>query len=265
MANIVPSYVAKVARAKEHLVDLQLAVNQYAGTHPYTVRKRIEGKKKQPVWRIELTAQPANSDIPILAADAIYNLRSSLDHLMSALVAPKDRGSAMFPIFFQGVWERASAGDNEQRVKDRLRWASYVKSLPDGAVTVLKSLQPPDTSPDDPATNLLRLINRLSNRDRHEKLPIVAAGLSELELTITMPDGTMHEAIGYLGGEDALQDHAQLHGIAPGTVHVQIAGVALVAIQGRLKNRYIPIPRRLVHAAIYIDARIIPELLPFTR
>ena len=266
MASIVPSYLAKVSRAKEHLVDLQIAVNEFALSHPYAVRKRVEGKKQKVRWRLEFTSNPTNTPIPILAADAIYNLRSSLDHLMSALVAPKDRGSAMFPVYFQGVWEAIVPGENQQRVKERMRWASDIKTLPDDAVAVLKTLQPPNTAADDPTTNLLRLINRLSNRDRHERLPVIAAGLSELQARVRLTSGIVLEAVGVQAvGEAALQNGAELHDIPDDAVNVEIEGVPVVAIPGKLKNRYIEIPRRLVYAADYIETRIIPKLAPHVR
>jgi hypothetical protein len=261
-AGIVPSHIAKITRAKKHLSDLNEAVYEYGNTHPYTVRKGIEGKKQHTVYRLALKSSPANTDIPVLAADAIYNLRSSLDHLMSAMVAPKDRGSAMFPIFFEGVWEPALAGENEQRIKERRRWASCVKTLPHDAVAVLKSLQPQDDGGNDATTHVLQMVNRFSNRDRHEKLPVVGAGIKDLHVQVTMPDGrtvTVEAVHAY----DALQDDAKLNGIPEDAVDVQIAGTPLVALQGRHESRYIEIPFRLIYAANFIEHNVFRRLTPF--
>ncbi len=261
-----PSYAAKIARAKEHLIDLQVTVNDYADTHPYTVSERIEGKKNpRKVRRLAFTASPADTPIPIIAADVIYNLRSALDHLMSALVAPKDRGSAMFPIFFQGVWEAIVPGENQQRIKERMRWASDIKTLSDDAITVLKGLQPADTAPDDPQTNLLRFINRLSNRDRHEKLPVLGTGLTHIHVSVTRPDGETLEGVGVRSDEAALQDNAEIHNIPDDAVKVQINGVPLVAIEGQVQGSYIEIPLWLVNAAAYIDVQVIPALAPYVQ
>jgi len=259
------SYLAKLARAKEHLVDLQAAVNDYANTHPYTVSERIEGKNERKVYRLAFTDSPADTDIPIIAADVIYNLRSSLDHLMSALVAPKDRGSAMFPIFFEGVWEAIVPGENQQRIKERMRWASDIKTLPDEAVAILKELQPADTAADDPRTSLLRLVNRLSNRDRHEKLPVLASGLSRLRIEVTMPDGEVLEGVGIRSPDAALQDEAEIQNIPDDAVKVEVQGVPLVAIQGKLKGRYIEIPLYLVQALVYFREHVIAPLSPYVR
>jgi hypothetical protein len=97
MTTVVPSFVAKVARAKEHLIELESVVDAYKDSRPYTVRQLIDDKGKRKPWRLEFTADPANTDIPIVAADVIYNLRSSLDHLMAALVRPKRQAASCFP------------------------------------------------------------------------------------------------------------------------------------------------------------------------
>jgi hypothetical protein len=265
MTAIVPSYIAKVARAKEHLIDLQMAVNAYADLHPYTVSKRIEGKKETPRWRLEFTASPANTNIPILAADVIYNLRSSLDHLMSAMVAKKDRGKAMFPIFFEGVWEAIVPGENQERIKQRMRWASDIKTVPDEAVAVLKKLQPADTAGDDPRTFYLRLINGLSNRDRHEKLPVVASGLSSMRAELTIGGGKIIELRGR-EPDSTLQDQADLHLPVPEqVVDVQVEGLPLVAIPAHVEHQYTEIPLRLIEAAAHIETYIFPRLTPFVR
>jgi len=261
---IVPSYVAKVTRAKEHLIDLKSAVDQYTASDPYAMSERVEGKKKRRVRRLAFTEDPANTEIPIIAADVIYNLRSSLDHLMSALVANKDRGSAMFPIFFDGVWEAIVPGENQQRVKERTRWASDIKTLPDGAVALLKQLQPTDGSGNDTEVNMLTLVNRLSNRDRHEKLPVVAAGMRYMIVRYTLPDGTARVGKGIPDADSIFQDQAKLD-IPDHTMNVEIKGIPVVAISVGNEQRYIEIPDRLGVAVRYIEEQIVPRFIPFVR
>ncbi|MHB1809739.1 MAG: hypothetical protein ACYCU0_10650 [Solirubrobacteraceae bacterium] len=263
MTAIVPSYLAKLTRAKEHLIDLAKAVDAYGSTHPYTVRKRIEGKKQMPVWRLEFTSSPANTDIPIITADAVYNLRASLDHLMNAIVAKKDRGKAMFPIFFDGVWEAIIPGENQERIKQRMRWASDIKTLPNEAVTILKGLQPADTAAHDPQTSYLRLVNRLSNRDRHEKLPVVGVGLAHHRVLITNRDGEVVEVPGS-DPDRALQHQASLRFPNPeDVVDVKVQGTPLVAVPAQIDKRYIEIPLRLTEALVFIENRVIGPLTPF--
>jgi hypothetical protein len=262
---VVPSYIAKLTRTKEHLVDLEKAIDDYGATHPYTVRKQIEGNEQMPVWRLEFIISPANTDIPLIAADAIYNMRATLDHLMNAMVAKKDRGKAMFPIFFDGVWEAIVPGENQERVKQRMRWASDIKTLSNEAIAILKSLQPSQTAPDDPRTSYLRFINGLSNRDRHEKLPVIGAGIARHRVLVTTKDGSVVEIPGS-HPDRALQDQATLHFPEPDdVVDVQVQGTPLVAIPAQIDKRYIEIPLRLHEAITFIEDRIVAHLTPFVQ
>ncbi len=259
------SYVAKLARAKKHLVDLDEAVEGFVDSHPYAVSQRVEGKKQRRRWRVEFTASPADTDIPVIAADVVNNLRFSLDHLMCALVPQKERGKVIFPIFFQGVWDAIVPGENQERIKERTRWASVVKSLPDDAVTILKRCQAPLPAPNSPQVSRLRQINGWSNRDRHERLPILTTGIKDIKVTVTREDGGIETAdINPKGGGDSFPDGAELP-IPDYAVDVQITGVALVAIRGSDDKTYSSIPQRLVIIADRIEKEIFPALAPFVR
>jgi hypothetical protein len=270
MPTIVPSYIAKISRAEKHLVELHEAIDQYAATRPYTVRKEIEGKKKKVVHTLDFTATPANTDIPIIAADVIYNLRSSLDHLMACLVVNKERSSVIFPVMFQGVWDDPpSEGEDAQRAKLRERWKSETKSLKSGALTVLKALQPPDGGGDGTEANRLRVIHSLSNRDRHEKLPIIATGLDRPKLFGTRANGREYEGFPEPGqASDFAHDQARLK-VPEDSVDVQIKGSPLVVVQvakderGRL--RYVRLPEFLDQTIPWLKLRAIDALTPYIR
>jgi hypothetical protein len=70
MTAIVPSHIAKISRAKKHIVDLEAEIEGYAATKPYTVRTTVKGKKKVKTRTLEFTADPANTEIPLIAIDA---------------------------------------------------------------------------------------------------------------------------------------------------------------------------------------------------
>ncbi len=270
MTAVVPSYLAKVHRAEKHLVDLEEEIQRYSRTKPYTVREALEGNKKpRMVRRLQFTGLPENTDIPIIAADAIYNLRSALDHLMSALVASKDRNSAMFPIYFQGVWEVSLPGENQQRVKERARWASDVKTIHPDAVAFLKSCQPLDDRGDGETANLLRFVNRLSNRDRHEKLPVVMTGLEKMVVRFKWPDGSPQTGLGIHARHDSMfEDGAEIR-FPASAMDMEIEGSPVIAIRvaqdlaGR--SRFLQIPSELGKTAAMIKDYIIPGLVPFAR
>jgi hypothetical protein len=269
VSAVVPSYLAKISRAEKHLVELHEAIDEYAASRPYAVRKWVEGKKKKPVWRLAFTQTPANTDIPIIAADVIYNLRSALDHLMSCLVANKDRSSVIFPIMFAGVWKPHTAGDDAQRAKLRARWNSDTKSVKPEALAILKALQPPNDTGDGTEANRLRALNSFSNRDRHERLPIIATGLDQPILTGTRGNGREYRGLPEPNQpSDFAHDDARLK-VPPDSMKVEIEGTPLVVIQvgkderGRL--RYLRLPQLFDETIPWLKLRVTDALIPYVR
>ena len=88
----------------------------------------------------------------------------------------------MFPIFWQGVWEPPVPGDDEERTKARQRWRTYTREMRPEAIAHLKWLQPPDTGGSNDRLDVLTVINRLSNTDRHSKLPVISTGLKHCQV-----------------------------------------------------------------------------------
>ncbi len=263
MTAVVPSYIAKISRAEKHLVELNEAIDEYAARKPYAVRRGIEGKKQRVVHRLIFTSEPGNTGIPIIAADVIYNLRSALDHLMSCLVANKHRSSVIFPVMFRGVWDSAVPGEDAQRAKLRERWAHDTATVANPALTVLKALQPPEDTGDDTEADRLRVLNGLSNRDRHEKLPVAVSGLSDFTMTIRRADGKLYKALPELT-VDFAKDGAGIQ-IPEDTVDVQIKGTPLVVIRvGKDKagrDRYLRLSAFLNEAIPFLKARVITPLV----
>ncbi len=266
MSAVVPSYLAKVSRAEKHLIELHEAIDEYAARKPYTVRQGVEGKKQKTIHRLVFTSDPGNTDILIIAADVIYNLRSGLDHLMSCLVANKERSGVIFPIFFQGVWEDPLPGENAERGKLRARWASDTKSLKAPALAILKGLQPPEDTGDDTEADRLRVLNSLSNRDRHEKLPVTVSGLSDFTIALKS-DGKVYKALPELAVDFAKND-ARIQ-IPEDSVDVKIEGTPLVVIRvGKDKasrDRYLRLPTFLDEAIPFLKSRVVNPLIPHVR
>ncbi len=265
LSALTPSYIAKITRAEKHLVELHKAIGEYAARRPYTVRQGIEGKKQKMVHRLVFTSDPGNTDIPIIAADVIYNLRSALDHLMSCLVANKERSSVIFPIFFQDVWEDSLPSENAERRKMRARWTSDTKSLKAPALTILKALQPPEDAGDDAEANRLRVLNALSNRDRHEKVPVTVSGLSDFTISLQRADGKLYKALPELVVDFAKND-ARIQ-IPEDSVNVEVEGTPLVVIRvGKDKagrDRYLRLPAFLDEAVPFLKARVVNPLIPY--
>jgi hypothetical protein len=269
---IVPSYLKKLTKAKEDLPALEAEIERYVMRDPYRVVESAEGKRQPKVRRLEITSDPANTEIPTIAAGIIYNLRSGLDHFMSALVPKKQLGSVQFPIYFQGVWEDGATEENAQRVKERGRWRSDTKELAEPVLDILRGLQPADgaEAPED-ETHVLQTINQLANADDHTRAPVAALGLSDYMVKWTLPDGTVQYGTGHAqrdarGRLDTfIQDGSKLKNIPFDATSVEVAGVPVVALHIASQGRYAPIPHLLTHAAGLIEKRVITPLIPFVR
>jgi hypothetical protein len=276
MADIIPSYLAKLARAEKHLADLKDAIDVYGGvgtsSHPYTLRKRVEGYDKREVYRLHFTRSPANTEIPLIAADAIYNMRSSLEHLIAALAPASGRDKLTFPIFWRGVWEPDIEGEDMRRRKARHVWRAIDKALAPEAVAALKLLQPPDDAGPGEKDHDLRILNRLSNTDRHAKLPVAAGGVLTLNTLWRLRDGS--EKIGLAAADPGhvVEDGAETKDVPPGAVYVECEGTPVVVI--RLRDKDVASQRKSVNIMLpggleavrgFIDREVVPRLLPYVR
>jgi hypothetical protein len=270
---IVPSFVAKLNRAEKHLVDLKDAIERFGGSdpasRPYTVRARIESKKKPKVHRLYFTRSILNTDVPLIAADAIYSLRSSMEHLMGALVASKDRDSVTFPVFFRGVWEPPIPGENQQRLKDRQRWATVARAVHADALAFLKQTQPPDDAPTAQTPHALRLLNQLSNNDRHTKLPLVAHGVQGLLIRWRLPSGDTGTTAGIPSPGHLLEDHAEIRNVPNGAVYVESYGTPEIVIRTALTNAHgrinLPVIDFVSDTLDLLRGTVIPGLTPYVR
>ena len=271
MSAVVPSYLAKLSRAEKHLVDLKAAIDEFAGstpdTRPYTVRRNIEGKQKREVHRLHFTRSIDNTEVPMIFADALYNLRSSLDHLAGALVPARDRRSVMFPILWRGVEHPAVEGENNQRRKDRERWQTIAKRVHSGALTYLKRLQPPDESPNEETPHGLRILNQLSNADRHTKLPIYTNGVDHLLMKWRFADGTLNDAFAGADAGFLLEDKAEITGVPKGAVYVEGSGTPRIVIRTGMTDVHgkanLPILDFVESTLDFIRDEITPSLVPY--
>lgn len=266
MRTALRSFELKADRAERHLTELSDQVARYSDSHPYAIRMRREGKKRKPVYRLDITKQP-DDVVSLLIADTVYNIRSGLDHLAAALVPARDRDSTMFPVFFQGVWEPPVRGENAQRLKERQRWTTTTRRMHPDAVTFLRSVQPADTT-DYQADRIIPafvLINRLSNTDRHSKIPVVAAHLVP-RLLIFEWDGQRFRvpATREFGWTlDALRDGASFD-IPDGATEVEVDGAVGVFTNVTDPKWNVEIPSALT-LALQGMRNVITGLEPYVR
>jgi hypothetical protein len=78
--------LAKIERAKKHIRDLDEEVRAFLGPpHPYEVSTEFDAKVSKIVHYVS-SLKPIDPIIPIIAGDAVQNLRTALDYLIVQLV-----------------------------------------------------------------------------------------------------------------------------------------------------------------------------------
>ena len=82
--------LAKIERAKEHIRDLDRERAAFLGSNPYTLTPEFNGETSSTLYFLD-ECRDVPVVIPLIAGDAIHNLRAALDYLACGLV--KDNGN----------------------------------------------------------------------------------------------------------------------------------------------------------------------------
>jgi hypothetical protein len=180
------SFSRKMIRAGQHLAELNAILAEFADRHPYEVTRTTDAKGKH-THRFEFTEEPS-TDIPLIVGDILYNLRSGFDHLIGALVPRSKRSKVLFPLVTDPVWEiPRTAGENEDLSRSRDKWESLTRKIkhPE-AISILQDLQPLTSKQRLPLMHPLDILNKLSNKDRHQQLSVILAGLDNAKVSLVM-------------------------------------------------------------------------------
>jgi len=118
----------------------------------------------------------------------------------------------------------------------------------------------------------LETLNRLSNRDRHEKLPVIVPGLQDPRIRYTL-DGLAHDnPIRIKEGGDWLDNEAEITRVAKNAMDVRIEGTPFVVLgtgEYRLhpvkQPAYLALVPSLSAIADFVWQQVIPALSRHTR
>jgi hypothetical protein len=150
---------AKLAWAQAHLELLDLEIEKFLESGPYTLTAGEDLEHERYVLRFTLLEVPGQ--ISLIAGDAICNMRSSLDQLVWSLARLK------------GIPERTAFPilDGPVLTKDKLRsFNNSLKDVPQGAICEIAALQPHHRGADYKKHPLWRL-NEICNLDKHRRIP----------------------------------------------------------------------------------------------
>lgn len=170
---------AKVERADEHIQDLKSESDRFllSDPKPYRIVRQSENEGRAYVWYgFEDRAVPPI--IPILAGEAIHQLRSSLDHLVVAMV--RERGNNV-------TSDHAFPITKERDVFKAARDRGQIKGISLAAQDLIESMQPYNTR-DGFASSILWTLHRQDIEDKHRLLVVVNAAAFMDSVTIDTPE-----------------------------------------------------------------------------
>lgn len=166
----------KIVRAQEHIRQLNYEINTFLQSKPYTISGEHRNDGKEYVFVVR---QPPVIPLRFSAiiGDIIHNLRSSLDHLIYGLIV-KNSGTPtnknQFPICTTAEYYKEATNQKK-----------CLHGVSDSAKSIIKSLQPYNTTPIDRST--LLAIHNCNNIDKH-RLLIVTTAIATMGKTITIND-----------------------------------------------------------------------------
>jgi hypothetical protein len=191
-SNMTPSLnnpKLRVKRAKEHLDVLHVKVKEFTDTKPPHVSVHEDIQNALYVLQIKLPI--IDPKLAIIAGDAIYYLRSSLDHIawqLALLTTDRPYDLTAFPVI------------DDKTSKKMSKFRRITKNIPSDAVDEIDALQPYHRGASY-KDDLLWKLDKLCNIDKHRVIPAegtsldfqiprdVTPSLSRLNdtYTVTMP------------------------------------------------------------------------------
>lgn len=150
---------AKLDRADELIPVIRDAISDYYAAEPYVCRTdHLPDEHRIELVVVEVKPPPLR--LGVLLGEFIHNLRCSLDHLVWQLAltcTDEPSRDLMFPIY------ETTPEDWSRIVRKRLG------DVPDEAVERIWAAQP--CNGENPEINALRIVQKLSNEDKHRVIP----------------------------------------------------------------------------------------------
>jgi hypothetical protein len=170
---------AKIERAKEHIADFERSSRAFLEAHPYSAISQFDPKRKEVSFIVQ-TGHAIPVRLASITADAIHNLRASLD------------------ILWHQAWSKRTPGQRKQYfplVRNahelKARFKSVKQAHHKAAVDILREIK------HDEAWNKLFALNEIDARDKHE-MPILAAATYKKVIMKCPPNVTLEGKPGRL-------------------------------------------------------------------
>ena len=181
----------KLARARQHLKELQAKVWKWEGGDGYALYISEDARPPSYIARAEILKPVEEDPYSLLVGDFLQNARSALDYIASALgdvgaggvMSESDAARTMFPIVGDIDPWRVS-GDSPSVFAERAK--ARLPTVPAPARAVIEDLQPYKKGGDLWAYEPLWILNELARFDRHRFLQLGVVRAGGLTSTLTL-------------------------------------------------------------------------------
>jgi len=160
----------KIKRAKEHIVELDVAIRAFFDTKPYKVGTKRDPNTRRLIYNVACV-EDVPMCIPVIAGEAIQCLRSALDHLAYQLVLAGSGGPnasasrVYFPIY-------------EDAAKYQAGKMGRIQGMRQNAINAIDAIQPYKGGKGEQ----LWVLNKLNNTDKHRLLVTVSSAFRSIDL-----------------------------------------------------------------------------------
>jgi hypothetical protein len=170
----------KTARAYEHIQDVEKRIKSFLDSEPYKVGARPDPRfpntvPKQLMQHYVASAKPITTDIPLVAGEALLQMRSALDHLAWNLV---EIGCAKQSITLTTT-EQKQIGfpiiDTDSPTEYEASRKRKVKGMTQAAIDAIDA-----TKPYKGGNDCLWRLNQLNNIDKHRFIVFAGAQLANI-------------------------------------------------------------------------------------
>jgi hypothetical protein len=179
------SYALKIRRAEEHLLALRQEETDYIRSNPARILTEPDHARGIISLRFVVDRHPPETWGPLIG-DILFNLRSSLDHLVYQMTV-RHSGVPLphtsFPIYEVANDYHASRPNGNPARNSGLY---KVRGIPDEAKAMVEFAQPYHNE-DGVRRDALWLINHLNNIDKHRTIHVAVAYPYEANTTFNLP------------------------------------------------------------------------------
>jgi hypothetical protein len=233
----------KFMRGVEQVKTLRGETDAFENRNAYVFRTEVESRTSHEIrYRsLAIEREAPCEDWPLLAGEAIQNIRSALDHAVYA--ASGGRSRTQYPIFTDPCEFQVLGG-------------RMLQGVPESVRASIEDAQPYRTAPQAPAQAMLEQLRVFSNLDKHRNLATIASAVE-------------HEGVGVNKGVSITwEKYGTNVPLGPGETHVstftarseseiqEMDVEPMFAYEVRIEGRPLSLLKGIVHEAFRVLVEI---------